>query len=156
MRAVVAEIATVLQSGSGNDAARSAIARAVTRLIAELERWPALRRDTTADAKSPVAEPGPTWSPFSPYATPGPRRVRRRALRRPSERDDDPDGEAGAPADDGDTTPRAAADRGPDGDDAHLLDIVRWLERHDGRADYAWLAGTGSHAPTGRVVDDSA
>ena len=155
VRAVIAEVGAVLQAGSGSDAARNAIARAIARVAVELERWQAPRREPAGEARSAPAESAPTWSPFSPYTAPGPRRVRRRAARRGGDAGTEPDADDRSRPDDAsspaDRHTAAQADAGE-----ALLDIVRWLERHDGRADYGWLAGRDGRAPTGRVVDDSA
>ncbi len=154
VRTVMLEVGNALQSAARSDLSRDAIARAVRLLLTELRRglMPP-KRETGGDANRATADATPGWAPFSPYGAPPSQRARRL---RPAPGGAAADGEA----DDGhDEAPAGDADvDGDSGGDpnAALLDILRWLERHDGRADYGWIAGGAGGAPMGRVVDDSA
>lgn len=154
VRTVILEVGNALQSAARSDLSRDAIARAVRLLLTELRRGLApATRESGGDGSRPATDAPPAWAPFSPYGAPPAQRARRL---RPAPRPEAADGEADD-AEDGASAQHAMEgdDRGND-PDAALLDILRWLERHDGRADYGWIAGGAGGAPMGRVVDDSA
>lgn len=153
VRTVILEVGNALQAAARSDLSRDAIARAVRLLLSELRRGLTMPHESGGDGSRAAPDAAPAWAPFSPYGMPTAQRARRLRRKHPTETADaeTEDGNNEAPSSD---APRN--DGAGSAPDAVLMDILRWLERHDGRADYGWIAGGAGGAPMGRVVDDSA
>ncbi|MEO0616400.1 MAG: hypothetical protein AAFY69_09715 [Pseudomonadota bacterium] len=155
IRTVILEVGNALQAAARSDLSRDAILRAVRLLLAELRHGFSTSRDAAGEPRSTTIDTAASWAPYAPFTPPDVRRARRpRARLRAAGNDDDVDEEA-APASAHEHAPGRES-TGREAPQQELLDILRWLERQDGSADYGWLAGGGQGAPTGRVVDDSA
>ncbi|MEM7451637.1 MAG: hypothetical protein AAF350_09380 [Pseudomonadota bacterium] len=153
VRTVILEVGNVLQAAARSDLTRDAILRAVRLLLTELRHGFSKPRDSGGEARITTIDTTASWAPYAPFTPPDVRRARRPRLRpRGATHGDD---DEAPPSSMGERD--AAPDRGQaEAPQQELLDILRWLERQDGNADYGWLAGGSPGAPTGRVVDDSA
>ena len=138
VRTVILEVGNVLQAAARSDLSRDAILRAVRLLLTELRHGFSKPRDSNGEARNTTIDTTASWAPYAPFTPPDVRRARRprMRLRGASHGDDD----EAPPSSTGEREP------GPDHGQAEapqqeLLDILHWLERQDGSADYAWLDG---------------
>ncbi|MEL6198837.1 MAG: hypothetical protein AAFR09_01390 [Pseudomonadota bacterium] len=155
VRTVILEVGNVLQAAARSDLSRDAILRAVRLLLTELRHGFSKPRESGGDARNTTIDTTASWAPYAPFTPPEVRRARRPRVRpRATGNGGDADDENELVSAD-DTGPQYEPSRHEAPQEA-LLDILQWLERQDGSADYGWLAGGNPGAPTGRVVDDSA
>lgn len=155
VRTVILEVGNVLQAAARSDLSRDAILRAVRLLLTELRHGFSKPRESGVEARNTTIDTTASWAPYAPFTPPDVRRARRpRPRPRAPRTGDETDDEAAMASTDDHRAGHDPNQHEPP--QQELLDILRWLERQEGSADYGWLAGGNPGAPTGRVVDDSA